>query len=165
MPPKRQLDKQKIIEKAFEMVRTEGYEALTARKLAQELHCSTQPIYQAFADMKELKIELINKAQETMLDYIKDNFDKALPVKLAYILAYIRFAGEEKYLFQLIFTSGGLNFNGRNKPDTGMMDLDINMLIYANGMIMMLAYHTLDYDEEKLRDMLLHAYEMFQCNK
>jgi AcrR family transcriptional regulator len=165
MPPKKQLSKQQIIEKAFEMVQKEGYEALTARKLAQELHCSTQPIYQAFADMKELKIELINRAQERMVSYILDTLDNESPKPLAYILAYIRFAGEEKYLFQLIFTSGGLNLRTIDGLGINPIELDINMIIYANGMIMMLAYHTLEPDEEKLRDMLTRAYELFENKK
>jgi len=46
--------------------------------------------------MKELKIELIKKAQEKMISYIMDTSDKTLPLALAYILAYIQFAANFK---------------------------------------------------------------------
>lgn len=165
MPPKKQMNKHQIIEKAFEIVRNEGYESLTARKLAKELGCSTQPIYQTFTDMKELKIELINKAQEKMISYIMDTSDKTLPLALACILAYIRFAGEERYLFQLIFTSGGLNLDKINELSMGDIKLDINMIVYANGIVMMLAFNSLQFSNEKIKDMLIHAYKLFESNK
>lgn len=165
MPPKKQIDKQQIIEKAFEIVRSEGYASLTARKLAKELNCSTQPIYQTFADMKELKAELIKKAQEKMIGYIMDTCDTTLPMELAYLLAYIRFAGAERHLFQLIFTSGGLNLEAINKQGTADIKLDINMIIFANGIVMMLAFNSFEPTEEIIKDMLIHAYESFKNNK
>lgn len=165
MPPIKQINKHQIIEKAFEIVRREGYASLTARKLAKELNCSTQPIYQTFTDMKELKTELIKKAQESMLRYIMDTCDTNLPKELAYILAYIRFAGDEKHLFQLIFTSGGLNLCAINKRATSNIKLDINLIIYANGIIMMLAFNSVELSQEKIKDMLIHAYELFESNK
>ncbi|SHO47774.1 TetR/AcrR family transcriptional regulator [Anaerocolumna xylanovorans] len=165
MPPKKQINKQQIIEKAFEIVQSEGYESLTARKLAKELSYSTQPIYQTFSDMKELKIELIKKAQEKMISYIMDTSDRTLPLVLASILAYIRFAGDEKYLFQLIFTSGGLNLDKINELGTGDIKLDINMIVYANGIIMILAFNSLQISNEKIKDMLIHAYKVFEGDK
>ena len=165
MPPKKQINKHQIIEKAFEIVRSEGYESLTARTLAKKLNCSTQPIYQTFVDMKELKFELIKKAQENMLGYVMDTCDKKLPIELAYLLAYIRFAEEEKHLFQLIFTSGGLNLSAKNEQGTANIKIDMNMIIYANGIIMMLAFNSIELSDEKIKDMLLHAYELFESKK
>jgi AcrR family transcriptional regulator len=165
MPPKKQMNKHLIIEKAFEMVRSDGYPSLTARKLAKELNCSTQPIYQTFTDMKELKMELMKKAQEKMYHFIMDHSDTTIPAELAYILAYIRFAVEEKYLFQLIFTSGGLNLSAINEQGALNIKLDWNMIIYANGIIMMLAFNSFELSDEKLKEMLTHAYELFEGKK
>lgn len=67
MPPKKQTTVEHILEKEFDMVRQDGYDFLTARKLAGELNCSTQPIYQAYADMNGLKLALIKKSQEVMM--------------------------------------------------------------------------------------------------
>jgi AcrR family transcriptional regulator len=165
MPPKKQIEKHLIIEKAFEMVQREGYPSITARKLAKELNCSTQPIYQTFADMKELKMELIKKAQEKMLHFIMDKGDKTIPIELAYIMAYIRFAAEEKYLFQLIFTSGGFNLSEINEQGISDIKLDMNMIIYANGIIMMLAFNSFEISDEKIEDMLKQAYKLFKNKK
>lgn len=107
MPPKKQITAIQIVEKAFEMVRQEGYESITARKLAQALNCSTQPIYQSFTDMNGLKLALTHKAQEWMMKFISMNGDADLPAELSRILGYVQFANTEKYLFQLIFASGG----------------------------------------------------------
>ncbi len=162
MPPKKQMSKQMIIEKAFEIVRSEGYELLTARRLAKELNCSTQPIYQAFADMKELKLDLIKKAQESMIGYIMKTKDNTLPPGVAIILAYIQFAEDEKHLFQLIFTSGGPNLSAIKELDIADINLDLNMIIYANGIVMMQAFNTFALSGEKRKDMLLHAFELFE---
>lgn len=162
MPPKKQISKKQIIDKAFEMVQREGYESLTTRKLAKELNCSTQPIYQAFADMKELKNELIKKAQEKMLSYMMNTSDETVSKELAYLLAYIRFAGVEKHLFQMIFTSGGLNVHAMGASD---IKIDINMIIYANGIIMMQAFNSLELSEENIKNMLIQAYELFESSK
>lgn len=165
MPPKKQLSKHQIIEKAFEMVKNEGYQSLTARKLAKELNCSTQPIYQEFADMKELKAELIKMAQQRMYCFILDKIDTTIPTELAYILAYLSFAGEEKYLFQLIFTSGGLDLSAINEQEASNINLDINMIVYANGIIMMLAFNSFEPSNEKIKDMVTYAYELFKTKK
>jgi len=165
MPPIKQIDKQQIIEKAYEIVRSEGYPSLTARRLAKELNCSTQPIYQSFADMKELKDELIKRAQINMLRYITNTSDKDLPKELSCILAYIQFAREEKNLFQLIFTSGGLDFNAINDLGTMNMNMDINMIVYANGIVMMQAFQSIELSDDKIKAMLINAYNLFASNK
>lgn len=165
MPPKKQINKQQIIDKAFDMVRSEGYDSLTARRLATKLNCSTQPIYQTFSDMKELKVELIKKAQETMINYVMDTYDRTVPLALAYILAYVRFSGDEKYLYQLIFTSGGLDLDRIKELNIKNINLNINMIIYANGIIMMKAFNALEISEEMLKGMLIHAYELFESKK
>jgi AcrR family transcriptional regulator len=164
MPPKKQMTVDKIIEKAFEMVNKEGYEMLTARKLAKELDCSTQPIYQAFSDMNELKSELVRKAIDKMVTYIFEHSDKKLPADLASILAYVDFAKEEKFLFQLIVTSGYLNAEKIPALVPKEMKIDLDMIIYANGIVMMSAYKSFELSETNIRDMIINAYEKFKCN-
>lgn len=164
MPPKKQITKNQMIETAYQMIRNEGYESLTTRKLAKELHCSTQPIYQTFSDMKELKSELITKAQESMMRFLIEQNEKTLPADLSIILAYIHYAQEEKHLFQLIFTSGGLNKKTLQTLLPKDTEINSDMMIYVNGIIMMSAYRTLEDAEEKVRDRIIHAYNLFQDN-
>lgn len=163
MPPKKQIFKEQIIDTALKMVQKDGYDLLTARKLAKELSCSTQPIYQAFANMSELKKELIKKAKETIVAYLLESNEKQLPKELQYIFSYIQFAKVEKHLFQLIFMSGELNiWNELNLSD---IELDIHMIVYANGIIMMQAFQALPDSDEWLKEMLLQAYALLRSNK
>lgn len=147
------------------MVQKDGYDLLTTRKLAKELFCSTQPIYQAFANMNELKEELIKKAQETIVTYMLESNDNELPKELQYIFSYIQFAKKEKHLFQLIFTSGELKVNQWNELNLSDTEIDIHMIVYANGIIMMQAFQALPDSNEMLKDMLLQAYALLGRSK
>lgn len=161
MPPKKQLSPNQILEKAFEMTRQYGYEYITTRKLSSELGCSTQPIYQAYADMNELKIALIKKAQLELNNYINTNSDSSHPKFLAYLLAYVDFASKEKRLYQLIFGSGTIdneNFHNLVPKEIGV---ELNMLIYVHGIVMMQAYNTLDFPTEIVKHLIIQAYYTF----
>ena len=41
----KKINKEGILEAAYNLARREGIAAITARKLAKEISCSTQPIY------------------------------------------------------------------------------------------------------------------------
>ena len=45
MPKSTVIAQEVIIEAAFELVRKEGFEVLSARNIAKQIGCSTQPIY------------------------------------------------------------------------------------------------------------------------
>lgn len=165
MPPKKQILKEQIIDTAFKMVQKDGYDLLTTRKLAKELSCSTQPIYQAFANMSELKKELIMKTQQTIVAYLLESNEKQLPKELQYIFSYIQFAKKEKHLFQLIFTSGESMVSQWNEINYIDIEIDIHMIIYANGIIMMQTFQALPDSDEMLKGMLLQAYTLLRSNK
>jgi len=160
MPPKKRITRKIILDKAFLITQKEGYESITVRGLASELLCSTQPIYQEFKDMSDLKIAIIKKTCEYMTDFMTQNSDKSLSADLANIIAYIQFANAEKKLFQLIFTSrDGLQMM---QYCLDISSFNINMIIYANGIIMMNAYKTLDIPFEEMKKMIIKAYEAFK---
>lgn len=104
MPPKNKLTREEIINAAFELVRAEGFAALTARALAARLQVSTSPIFVYFKTMEELKPLIFKKIAETLVGYQSRKrsgrpfFDMGL--------GYIAFAREEKKLFQELFASG-----------------------------------------------------------
>lgn len=66
-------DRERIIEKAFKMLKKEGMEAITARKLGDYMNASPAPIYNSFRSMEELKEVLVEKAKALFLDYIQNN--------------------------------------------------------------------------------------------
>jgi len=162
MPPKKQISREQIINKSYELVRKNGFESLTARILAKELKCSTQPIYMSFCDMNELKNTLAEKSMGFMLQYIESYSDKNYSPLLSKILGYVQFANEEKHLYQLIFSSQIMNLDKTGKLVAGNDELELNMLIYAHGIIMMKSFGTLTIEWEQIRKMIVNAYEHFQ---
>lgn len=100
MPPKVKIPKEAIIEKAFELTKVYGFEKVTARLLASELKCSTQPVFHAFRNMEELKEEVYKKTQklfqETMMQRPSDT---ETPYFLSMGLKYVELAQNEKICF------------------------------------------------------------------
>lgn len=160
MPPKKQVTEEMILDKAFALTRENGFEQLSARRLAGELHCSTQPIYQTFVDMKGLKIAVIRKAIMIMMRFVQEYKDDTLPDDLSFLIGYVQFANQEKQLFRLIFISGAGELE-QFAAEGRRIHFDMNMLIYANGMIMMSAFQRLRWSPAEQRAMLIHAYEAF----
>ncbi len=98
MPPKKTIEKEKIIEKAFEILRKEGFRSITARNLAKELNTSTMPIYVHFKSINEVKFLLLKKAHQLLLEYQKKNWTEYPFMNTG--VGYIMFAKEEKILFR-----------------------------------------------------------------
>ena len=66
MARKELITKNKISETAFALARAEGIENVTARKLAAQIGCSTQPIFRVYANMGELYSEIYQRAIEAL---------------------------------------------------------------------------------------------------
>lgn len=105
MPRKVQFGREKLLDVAFEMARTEDISSITARKLAGEAECSTQPIFRAFVNMQEVIDEVFRLAMEHFDAYYKKIEKKADLPFIDLGMAYIRFAKEEKHIFKLLFLS------------------------------------------------------------
>ncbi len=69
MPPKTRFSQEEIINAAFEVVRSGGMDALSARSIARQLNASTQPIYSYLKSMKDLKEKITEKAFALLLSY------------------------------------------------------------------------------------------------
>lgn len=105
MPRKTVIHKQDIINAAVEIVRTNGYESLNARAIAQYLGCSTQPIFSNFRNMEDLTGNVVQRSLEIYNDFVAEEFRRPhdYPPYKTNGMAYIRFAMEEKNLFKLLF--------------------------------------------------------------
>lgn len=102
MPPKAKFTRNEIIEKALDIVHTEGIDRLTSRELGAQLGSSARPIFTVFESMDEVKLEVIRHARELYRQYV----ERGLKAKLAFQgvgVAYITFALKEPKLFQLLF--------------------------------------------------------------
>jgi AcrR family transcriptional regulator len=124
MPPKQSITKEMIIEAAFSLVREKGMAALSARNIARQLNCSTQPVYSCFSSMKDLEAAVIKKAS----NYIEDTYLVSSTHQennfLSIGLGYVQMAKNEKHLFDLLYLSGNikLDFEHRRFPvDAGRL--------------------------------------------
>ena len=69
MARKESVTKNMILETAVQLAKEEGIENVTARKLANKIGCSTQPIFRVYANMTELYTEVYQKAIDLFADY------------------------------------------------------------------------------------------------
>lgn len=131
MPPKVKITKKEIIDKALELVREGGADALNARSIAKALDCSTQPIFSNFESMEELEHSVLSAAFEKYLGFISAEIESGkYPAYKASGMAYIRFAREERELFKLLFMC---DRQGEELKPTADFEASVEMIMAANG--------------------------------
>ena len=102
MPPKAKYTREEIINKAFEMTRKKGIDAVVARELGKELGTSSSPIFTAFKNMEELQNEVRKVAMREFEAYVHDAVNYTPAFKYVGI-KMIEFAMKEPKLFQLLY--------------------------------------------------------------
>lgn len=102
MPPKAKFTKEEIIGAALNIVKTEGFEALTSRALGARLGSSARPIFTVFQNMDEVQQEVIFSAKALYKEYVSKGLTWEHPFK-GVGTQYILFAVNEPKLFQLLF--------------------------------------------------------------
>jgi AcrR family transcriptional regulator len=170
MPPKVRFGRDQIIDAAFNIVRKEGWQGLSARAIAEKLKSSTRPIYTHFNSMKDLEDEVVKKAMVLMEEYI--NQTRTGDMWTDQGLGSVLFAKHEKELFKAIidekhnhlsrqFSLEIFNRTGENLkdyppfkdfPDERIENLRIIRATMCHGIACMLAFtwesDELDSDEE-----------------
>lgn len=102
MPPKAKFTRKELIEAALEIVRNEGFPALTARALGRKLGSSARPIFTVFESMEEVQRNVIGAAKAIYMEYIKRGLC-GTPAFKGVGTQYILFSINEPKLFQLLF--------------------------------------------------------------
>ena len=177
MPPKIRVTKDDIISAAVEIVRSKGAQAINARAVAAELNCSTQPVYSNFATIDELRLAVVDKAEELSREYMRREAEVGrYPEYKAGGMAYIRFAKEEKELFKLLYMrdrSGEVIPESTDLSDemesivhkqTGLSGLDVKlfhleMWAFVHGIAVMFATGYVELDPELVSKMLTDSYQ------
>ena len=176
MPPRVKVTKEKIVEIALTIVRTEGEQALNARSIASMLNCSTQPVFSNFASMEELRAAVIERAYKIFDEYTRKEAESGrYPEYKATGMAYIRFAKEEKALFALLFMrrreeeieSEADRFKHSVKMVGGAVGLNeekaslfhLEMWIFVHGIATMLATGYLDLGYDSVSEMISDCYQ------
>lgn len=103
MARKETITRDYLFDTAFEMLRQEGIENITARKLAAKAGCSTQPIFRLYSNMEELWQELFERAMDYFEEYYQQAYLYDFTPFVNLGITYIEFATKEKHLFQMLF--------------------------------------------------------------
>ncbi len=100
-----------IFEAAFQIVRKNGIEHMTARAIAQELKSSTMPIYTCVNSMREVEESVVKRAWEILQSYQSRTWSGNPYIDMG--LGYVLFSKEEKYLFKCIHDESYQDINTR----------------------------------------------------
>lgn len=102
MPPKAKFTKEEIVDAAFHIVKTDGFEALTSRALGTRLGSSARPIFTVFQSMDEVQQAVVEAAKALYKGYVDQGLMWEHPFK-GVGTQYILFSIQEPKLFQLLF--------------------------------------------------------------
>ena len=173
MPRKPLFTKEEIVEKAFNFVRHNGMQALTARDLGTFMGCSSRPIFSVFNSMDELKEEVRLKAEDFLKDYVKNSINYS-PAFKEYGKRLIALAQKERNLFFLLFLSENAEETTKDPTilkimeemeqefelshEAGLVLFEQNWT-YLCGMIMLIMTGAKEYDEEKLDQCMARQFQ------
>ncbi len=180
MPPKVKITREDILQSALALVRENGEEAINARAIAAALGCSTQPVFSNFATMEALHEAVLAAAYDCYLRFLQTEAARGeYPLYKSFGMGYIRFAGEEKELFKLLFMR---DRKGKERTSTPDYEAAIDMIMAANGLTReraelmhlemwtcvhgigtMLATSFLSLDTDLISDMLTDVYKGLQA--
>lgn len=169
MPPKPKICKEEILDVSFNLIRTEGMNALNARNIASILKCSTRPIFTWYESMIELRNDVLNKVDQYHTEYINqhsDNDDYLFSVSMA----YINFALDEPKLFEFLFVSGAFQnislfdiISSCSSDETqqnevvmseSMLSTGRDIWVYAHGIASLLVFNQFKIDKEEIQSMV-----------
>jgi len=102
MPRSAFFSKEEIVEKALQIVREKGEDALSARSLSKALNCSISPIFTIFKNMEEVSSATREAARKLFSDRM-DGVDEYEPAFKEFGIRLIRFAREENNLYHYLF--------------------------------------------------------------
>ena len=176
MPAKKRVNPDDVVNAAFTLVRESSPDALSARRIAAAIGCSTQPIFSCFEGMEELFEAVIGRAWQFWLDRTAaDMAAGRWPPYKASGMSYITFAAEEPNLFRLLFmrdrkdetltdeTAHPQNVIRALTQQTGMSEeaarrFHNEMWIFVHGLAVMAASGFLSVDEASASEMLSDVY-------
>ena len=110
MQARPKITREMLVDAAFALVREEGHGALSVRRIAARLHCSTQPVLYQFPSVEALRRAAYEAADSFHTAYLLD-FDEDEDPMATLGRRYVRFAIEERNLFRFLFQSD--EFAGR----------------------------------------------------
>lgn len=179
MPKEVKITKDMIIDAAFQIARSDGLDKVSNREIALRLNCSIRPIYYQFKNVEELNKELYFKVEKYFYKYLMDNMKEDIPKYKQVGINYIKFAKEEKKLFQMLFmtnteylpdefvSSAGndyIHLKDIIRLSTDLKDEDIKkfhikMWIFTHGIASLVASDTVQFSDKQIQELLSHEFQ------
>ncbi len=179
MPKEVKITKDMIIDAAFQIARSDGLDKVSNREIALRLSCSIRPIYYQFKNVEELNKELYFKVEKYFYKYLMDNMREDIPKYKQVGINYIKFAKEEKKLFQMLFmtktdylpdefvSSAGndyMHLKDIIRLSTDLKDEDIKkfhikMWIFTHGIASLVASDTVQFSDKQIQELLSHEFQ------
>lgn len=136
----RELIRENIMNKALELIISDGYEGFSMRKLSARLGIAAKTIYNYFQNQDELYLCLLTKGFEQLFD----NFTKAIkqhkePIDQirAAITVYIEFGIKNSNIYNLMFTWHVPKFNDYSEtPMESVARYELNAALKCAHLIM-----------------------------
>lgn len=112
MSATKKITKDMIVDAALEIFRAEGFDAVTSRRVAFKLGCSTQPIYFEYKNMDELKNDIVKKVVGQLNEIFSSvsNEGKEEPDEFVYRsfgLSFLKFVQSDPFVFRQIYIVDG----------------------------------------------------------
>lgn len=181
MARKESITRDILSEGAFKLLREQGAEMLTARKLASFVGCSTQPIFRIYDGMEDLNSEMFAKSRKFYEEFCGQYVKKSNVPFVDLALCYIAFAKAEPNLFKILFLSSHDDENTMydiiNGKENGFVikelrripNLDMNnagmifmkVFVFMHGMACMVINGEFDLDEAETEKMLVEVIASF----
>jgi AcrR family transcriptional regulator len=104
MPPKAKYTRKDVVQAAMHVVEKAGLRSLTARRVASRLGASTAPVYQHFANMDGLLLEVMRETQRSLLEYASRPYTDRVFLNMGTGIAM--FACEHRGLYRALMLEG-----------------------------------------------------------
>ena len=172
------ITKEIILEKALEIVRTQGIEKVSNREIAKKLNSSIRPIYYQFKNSEELYNELLMKMETYFYSFLLDNEIEDIPKYKQIGINYIKFAKEEPNIFKALFMKKNNlvveNFIGQikefkeiekfvkvstNLKNEEIKSFHVKMWIFTHGLATLIASNTINFNDQQIRDLLSYEFQ------
>lgn len=173
MARKKTITRDQILVAAHQVISDKGFSHFTARNIANQMNCSTQPIYLEFKNMDDLKEALFHLMAEKTSESFLSSVTQA-PFLPQLGLAFISFAKENRQLYQSLYLEEELGaktmqsafqecFNqmlAKDEDDTPLSEADkkekfMIFWIYVSGLASMESQEILTYSNKDLETMLV----------
>lgn len=172
------ITKEIILEKALEIIRTQGIEKVSNREIAKKLNSSIRPIYYQFKNSEELYNELLMKMETYFYSFLLDNEIEDIPKYKQIGINYIKFAKEEANIFKALFMKKNNlvveNFIGQikefkeiekfvkvstNLKNEEIKSFHVKMWIFTHGLATLIASNTINFNDQQIRDLLSYEFQ------